>query len=306
MIYTTRVINLSYMLAFSIPFFVAFWEAIPLYRDKIIPARLCFFLMGLTIALVMQLHLSFVLLVPLAGVAFFFQFREDRRNMPVLSVCFLAGFLAGIATLIPTLAVYGIDGTGGVEQNIRPGSSKWLDILLMIPRFFYFAAFQIHFMFPDPWSYLMEKNFWLFGVAAVLEIVGWVQIVLFMGAFFFSRQGPEWMGVRRLTACVLVMLCFSFLFSIKGPESHTFFILFPLAMLYSFHCYRDWMRWFPWTRQFLAFFLIAGFIFHIGIGLDGLPRRSLYKDRGTVVKAIEKKDYKIMGLRRADEWGHGY
>jgi hypothetical protein len=67
MVYSTRVINLSYMLPFAVLFFLAIFELLPLYEQRIIPARIAFFLVGLSIAAVMQLHLSGVLMAPLAA-----------------------------------------------------------------------------------------------------------------------------------------------------------------------------------------------------------------------------------------------
>ena len=306
MVYSTRVVNPSYALVFSIIFFIAFWETLPHHREKLIPARPGFALMGLAIAAVMQLHLSWAILVPLAGASLFFQSREDRRRLPVLAVFFLAGFLAGLATLIPTLIACGFGGTGGIERNVVPNFAHVKDILLIVPRFLYFAAFQIHYMFPDTWASLLQDHPWRFWVAAPLEVIGWGQLGLFLACFFLPRRDPEWTRIRRLVACTTGMVCLSFFFSVKEPSSHTFYILFPLAMLYSFHCYRWLMGRGPWVKRLLAFSLAAGFLFHGGQALDGLANRSLYVNRAVVVKAIEQKDYRIMGLRRADEWGHGY
>ena len=306
MIYTTRVINLSYMLAFSVLFFVSLWEAVPLYREKVVPKPLCFTLMGLSFAAVMQLHMSWVLMVPLVGAAFFCQFREERRKLPVLSICFLAGFLAGVSTLVPTVVAHGLGGSGGIEQNIRLNVSHLKDMALIVPRFLYFAALQIHYMLPASWASLFRDHLWLFPVAATLEVIGWLQILLFAGVFFLPQTAPEWNRVRWLTGGTLGLVSFSFLFSVKEPTSHTFYVLFPLAILYSFYGYRKLMLLGPWVKRFMAFVLLAGFVFHGGLALDGLAHRSLYRDRPLVVQAIEKKDYTIMGLRRADDWGHGY
>jgi len=33
---------------------------------------------------------------------------------------------------------------------------------------------------------------------------------------------------------------------------------------------------------------------------------SLYKNRKQVQEAIDKRDYKILGTRRSENWGYGY
>ena len=59
-------------------------------------------------------------------------------------------------------------------------------------------------------------------------------------------------------------------------------------------------------RRLLDLSLLARFVFHGGLALDGFTHRSLYRNRPLVVKAIEQRDYKILGLRRDDKLGNGY
>jgi len=61
--------------AVAIFFFLAIFEIYPIYREKIIPERIAFFFVGLSIAAVMQLHMSWVLMIPMALAGFFFQYR---------------------------------------------------------------------------------------------------------------------------------------------------------------------------------------------------------------------------------------
>lgn len=47
-------------------------------------------------------------------------------------------------------------------------------------------------------------------------------------------------------------------------------------------------------------------IFSFGLSLFNLTHKSLYTDREKVVKAIEEKDYHVLGERRSDVWGYGF
>ena len=143
--------------------------------------------------------------------------------------------------------------------------------------------------------------------AGILLLVGFGQVLLFIISFFLRGTDLSWNRVRWCTAGAIVLTWVSFFFSIKGPSSHTFFIMFPLAMTYSLYCYDRFFK----NRRMLAirvsfFLLFAGIVFHCGLGLYSFHHRSLYCNRPLVVSAIVKKDYKILGLRRADELGRGY
>jgi hypothetical protein len=295
------------MLPFAIFFFLAIFEIYPIYREKIIPERIAFFFVGLSIAAVMQLHMSWVLMIPMALAGFFFQYRRDRGRLFAVAAYCLLGALIGFSTLIPTFIVHGIGGTGGVERNVVINSAHLADIVLILPRFLFFAAFQIHYMIPGgSWADLMRDHRWLLPFAALLEGVGWMQVAFFFICLFLPDRSPEWNRTRWFTILAVAMIHVSFLFSIKEPSSHTMYLMFPLALFYSCHCYRRLMFGHIWRRRIIAGILVVGIIFHVGLAIDNYENRSLYKRRDLVENALTQKDYKLLGLRRADEWGHGY
>jgi len=79
----------------------------------------------------------------------------------------------------------------------------------------------------------------------------------------------------------------------------------PLIMLYSFYCYNNLMRWPSAVKKAAVVLLLSGVVFHAGVGkyYFGL---SIYAKRPVIEKAIKKKDYSKVGLRRADVWRSGY
>jgi hypothetical protein len=93
------------------------------------------------------------------------------------------------------------------------------------------------------------------------------------------------------------LLYVSFLFSLKAPVSHTFYVTFPVAMLYSFYCWSEFLKKKSW-QKFAAVFLICGLLFDIGLAATNLKRVSLYRERGKIVEAIKTSDYRVLGERR--------
>jgi hypothetical protein len=111
-----------------------------------------------------------------------------------------------------------------------------------------------------------------------------------------STSGPHWKELNWLMAVIFLMIYSSFWFTSKLPLSHIYFIFFPLLMTYS--CYA-WMRfkksWGIWAQAFI----VLGVVFQFGYAITVAPRDSIYPQRDLISKAIQQKDYRIFGERRA-------
>jgi hypothetical protein len=83
-------------------------------------------------------------------------------------------------------------------------------------------------------------------------------------------------------------------------------MLLPLPVLYSFYAYQYFLERYPKWLIYFKVMIVCSVFFHIGLAMYSTHTRSLYLDRNKVIKAIEQKDYKILGNRRADDWGYGY
>ncbi|MBL7998850.1 MAG: hypothetical protein JNL32_09455, partial [Candidatus Kapabacteria bacterium] len=117
----TRVVNPSYVLPFSLLFFISAFDMLPVFTTQLLPRRLPFFLMGLGITAIMQLHLSWVLLVPYCIAALVWKSYRSPSFKQAFSVNILplaAGLAAGAITLIPTWLNAAYSPTGGAEKNI--------------------------------------------------------------------------------------------------------------------------------------------------------------------------------------------
>jgi len=76
-----------------------------------------------------------------------------------------------------------------------------------------------------------------------------------------------------------------------------YYIVLPLLSVYSFYI---WGRFAPkktW-RVFAVICLAANLWFEAGYMVVMLKKQTLYLDRARVVKAIDEKDYRILGERR--------
>lgn len=309
MCYSTRVVNPSYVLPFSILFFIGFFEMFPIYTNRLLSLNLCAFLMGAATTSIMQLHLSWVLLVPLAGAAFYVRMKEEKFG--ILNRCgfYFLGFILGLFTLLPTLINDAVASSGGTEKNIVFSIDNIKNSITIITRYLSFAAYEVPYMLGGNTPARLEvikSQLWMTPFVLFLLVIGWLQVMFFFLCFFFKNESEGWKAIKWINALTCLLLFLSFFFSIKGPSPHTFYLLLPLVILYSFYCYQWLLNRKPGMKKLLLIILVAGFFFHLGLALNNYHIRSLYTNRKQVKEAIDKKDYKILGKRRADEWGYGY
>lgn len=306
--YGTRVVNPSYVLVFSIPFFISAIELLPIYTSRIFNTRVCSILMGLCTACIMQLHLSYVLLLPFAIMVFVTQWRSGIQHALNFAVLYFIGFVAGSVTLWPTL-LHPQTSSPAVSANIQFHAENILQLFTILLRLLSFASFEVPYMLGGNTAErlsVITQNIWMAPFAVILLVTGFAQVALFIVKAIFYPGKSESTDIRNLLVLSWLMVFGSFFFSVKGPSSHTFFVMWPLPMLWSFYCY-GWMQTkFSWFKQLLTVLLVCSVFFELGWGIYNYHNKSLYKDRQRIVKAIKERDYHILGNRRADEWGYGY
>lgn len=307
--YGTRVVNPSYVLIFAIPFFIALLELLPIYKTPVISRNAAYFILGVTPGLIMQLHLSYVLLLPLIALVFFFEWKADRawRNKIYYACLCMSGFLIGILTLIPT---YLIASNGkNISSNIVFNAGNFENILSVLTRYLSYGSFEVPYILGNRSAKrleVIESNIWSVPFTLYLFLFGSLLVAAFVFVFFKNKNTGEWKKIKYLTLLVYLLIFISFFFSIKGPASHTFFIVFPLVVFYSFYCYEWLLKKYRYWKRLMYFAMISCLFFYTSLGLYNYKHKSLYKDRKIVVKAIELKNYKILGERRSDKWGYGY
>jgi hypothetical protein len=107
--------------------------------------------------------------------------------------------------------------------------------------------------------------------------------------------------VRTTTAGVLALVYVSFAFSVRPPASHALYALFPLVMIYAFYAWEIALRYRTF-RILAACLVVSGAISQAAIAARNFSDRSLYTNRGVVVRAIQEKNYHLVGERRTDSW----
>ena len=303
---STHIFNPSYVLPGAILFFVGAIETYPFLSHGLISRRWSNFMMGLSLGWIMQFHLSWVVLVPYVALSFYFQFRELGRRAALSAGWFLGGAIVPACFLIPTFIKFGFAaGMGGTGATVEFNSANlWRHLNIVegvLGRFLSFASFELpRFIGANTAARLefMKENRWLIPFVVFLTLVGILQCVALLVLWFRKMHSErDWKAIKYFTLGTVVLLYLSFLFSMKAPVSHTFYVMLPVAMLYSFYCWSEFLKQRAW-RRFAAVFIVCGLIFDLGLAVSNLKHVSIYRERKQVVEAIREKDYRLLGERR--------
>jgi hypothetical protein len=307
--YSTHIINPSYVLFGSALFFVGFFELMPGLGRGVFSARLSAFLLGFALLWVFQLHLSWVLLAPFLLAVLVARLKADPKGLPALLLFFLLGCLPMFLLILPTFLEYGFAaGMGGTGGNVRFRWESLGNILTVLARFLSFGSAEItRFLGPSNAARMefFRQHLWVVPFAAVAIAAGVCQVLWMIARFFTREPDPAFRRLRWIVLGAVAVTWLSFVFSVKGPSSHAFYVLFPLAMIYSFYSVRDLFKGKRWSR-IAVLFLVCNLAVTAGIGVRNYADRSLYKDRQTAVKAIGQRNYHLLGERRTTRSGVGY
>jgi hypothetical protein len=305
--YSTHIVNPSYVLTGSVLFFVGALETYPALSKKLIPARWANLMMGAALLWIMQLHLSWFVLFPYIAASFYFQFREHGRKALRAIIWFGAGALLVGALVLPTYLKYGLtEGLGRTDTMVSFNTGNLLNVFNIVEgilgRFLSFASFELaRFMggrSVDRLAFL-GRHPWVIPFAVFAGLVGILQPLAMLILWFTKNRGQEdWRPVKYLTLWTVCLLYVSFMFARKEPASHTFYVVLPLAMIYSFYCWNTFLQKRGW-RIFAAIFIACGILVNIALALDHYRINSLYANRSPAQSAIDAKNYLLLGERRS-------
>lgn len=313
---STWVLNPSYLLFGSVLFFIGVLEAIPALSGGFPGPSWAFALMGFGLFWDMQFHFSWILLVPFVPAALFLYGRRagwGRASQGALY--FILGSLPPVALVLPAFLRYGWDRifAGGSTVTLFNGSHA-LDFVTILARYLSLACYEIpQFIgdhFNDRWDFLVKQVPWLFPCGLFLILAGWIQPLVMLGLGLIqplvllakgkikSAFRPDALAVYLLAWAAFLTLYMSFWFTQKEPVAHIYFVYFPVVVLFSFYVW-DRLAVKPICRILGRICLVVSFFFQLGLILHRMPQQSLYLNRDQVAKAIQDKNYHLLGERRA-------
>jgi hypothetical protein len=299
--YSTHVINPSYVLPAAVVFFIGFFEAVPGFRIGTIGPPIAFGMMGAAVTWVMQIHMSWPLLLPYVAYACFATRAEGVRALAVRVLAFFGGALLPGILLIPTWVQFGLRaGSGGTLNNIHfHVVNPWM-MVTTLARFLSFPSLEINrFIATDGAKRLVffERHPWLVPLTAIAWAAGVVQPIWMLYEGIRRNGGPPmWQALRRLMAASIVLVYASYWFVMEPPQAHAFYVLAPIALVFAAYCWSFVDS--PRMRRAAAAVLAVNIAYHAGLAVAQAPEKSLYKNRVPVAAAVRLKQPEMFAHRR--------
>jgi hypothetical protein len=266
--------------------------------------------MGFALLSIAQIHMSWVLLVAYLAGLVPFALERYRRALPSCLAAFALGASLSGSLLLPTVWRHGWAATGGTQRNIQFEPLDLWTLVTITARFLSFASLEanrfIELSFARRLFFLSEHP-WLVLPLIVVLVAGMVQVALMAGLLLRRRAPwPYWGPLRALVVATPVAVYLAYFLSLKEPLASAFYVTFPIAMFYGFHCLALLDAGGRWRRASLALLAVA-LVFHAGFAVAKAPTRSLYRDRALVQAALDTRQYRLLGERRqaagtADPW----
>lgn len=301
---STNPYNPSYLLVGSGLFFLGFFEALPSLSLNLIPSWLCFAFMGFGVFWDMQLHQSWVLLPPFVLAAFALRLKKYGFNLWKEMAGLLTGAAPVTAMLVPTYLKYGMgQSNGGFHLVSLFNPANFLAFFTILGRFLSLPCQEtIRFLLDSNQTHHLDffkAVPWLWPPGAFLILMSWLQpLSLVVLGWLLRYRDAKTRAVIGVTLFTFLLLWVSFWFTSKEPLAHIFYTLMPLLMAFSLTLWASLADQKVW-RYLGITCLAAGLWFHTGWMVHMWGTQSLYADRAKVVKAIETKNYHLLGERRA-------
>ncbi len=304
--YSTHIVNPSYALFGAVLFWVGMVEATVFGERPLLPPRLADYLQGFGIVWVMQLHMSWTLLVPFAGIAWIARLRRGA-GLPAL-LALLLGCATPGALLVPTLLRFDPGQYASTQVAVRFNPINARDLDSIAAKFLSFASYELPRFIGSNHRERMAwlTRDWRIAPFAFCSVgIGLLQPIAMLLLWFRRREAATgWVGVKALAAAAILLTWFMFLFTVREPWALTFYLVFPMAFLYSLYCYAFFLKG-RWWLYLAALTLVSGLVTQTALAYRNLvdtsrypERGSLYLNRGRVATAIAKRDYRILGERR--------
>jgi hypothetical protein len=214
-----------YVLAGAVVFFVGFFEGMPQLSWRIVPFTVAWSMMGAGLLFVMQLHMSWVLLVPYVPAALIAVALSEKRPQAIASAVVAFGVGAAVPgiLLLPTILRFGWNA-GHVEGAVAFHQQSPFELVTTAARVLSFASFEVN-RFVGMSTAERLLVFWRHPVVALAVIpvaIAGVLQPLWMAVSALRPAGPgtpatkDWMRVRVLMLATIVLITGSYYFSCAG------------------------------------------------------------------------------------------
>lgn len=304
--YGTHVYNPSYLLLPNFIFFIAFFECIPSMGKKIISFSKAFFLMGFSLGFILQIHLSWPILLPFLLLALILHRPRLAETIKAGSF-FIVGMIIPCLLLFPTF--YHLGWNSVLKMNSQNSEFNFQNVFYFfnnIVRLLCYASYETFLFIGENTE---EKKEFLLKMKAlipfffILSSVTIFQLLYFPWSYFKMWKSNNTLANKNILLFLFTLITASLIFvlSTRPPVSRNLYLLLPLCLWLMFQTIDYWVGGKIWRmRVFKGLVFIA--LFYHGLmtynRFLNYPQDSLYSNRDLVVKSLEERDPYIFEVPR--------
>lgn len=294
---STHVYNPSYLLLPSVIFFVSFFESIPDLRQGWVKSGLGFFLMGLSIGVIAQLHLSWPLLLPFVLLSFWF----DRGSVSAIAkgaVIFSLGFLLPSLLTIPTIAEFGFQSVFQMKEHSQWHLANLGYIFHNLVRLLCYASYESYLFLGE--TFEEKKEFLKAGTYLLPFVVGASLLTTAQLFYFFYSYLKRWSAHSQKVKWTFYLFLIAwggssltFLISSRPPVSRNLYVLLPLMVWCMFFTIDHFVGNHKARKLFFHTIVLLSLLYHGLLATNRLlnfPAHSLYANRTLLTSSIEERD----------------
>ncbi|MBI2603518.1 MAG: hypothetical protein HYW48_10740 [Deltaproteobacteria bacterium] len=294
---STHVYNPSYLLLPSVIFFLSFFESVPLFRQGWIRGWLAFFLMGLAIGTIAQLHLSWPLLLPFVLLSGWF-LRKDWQATLKQGLLFLLGLALPSLLIIPTIVTYGTQSVFQIGEQSGWNLSNLTFVFHNLVRLLCYASYESYLFLGE--TFQEKKEFITAGVYLLPFVAGASILTVGQVSYFFYSYLRHWGRQASKVRLTFFLFLFSwvaasltFVVSSRPPVSRNLYLLVPLMLWCMFYSIDHFVGDSRGRRLFFQVVVGLSVIFHGLVTANRyfhFPTHSLYANRELLSSCLEQRD----------------
>jgi hypothetical protein len=305
--FSTHVINPSYVLPAAIVFFIAFFEALPTFSLGSVPRPAAFALMGAAIVWIMQVHMSWPLLLPFLSIAWLAARAEGMEDARGVRRGVRGRRVRSRPALDPDACA--IRRAGGFGWRVQKHSPPWREpvdsrddaraaAVVCEPgnRALHRDGRReaIRFLPPSPVARAICGD--RMDRRRLQPLWMLVDGLRFSRPRVSSIAPARWNTLRRLVGFAVLVVYASYWLVMEPPQAHAFYSLAPLALVFAAFWWVQIDS--PRMRTIAGIVLALNVCFHAGLAWAQGSELSLYTNRAPVAAAIALRQPEMFAHRR--------
>ena len=291
-------LNTAYLLFSGALVFISVLELFLFAKNTLLPKKYYFLAIGLALTFTMQLHLSWVMILPYLMVLLFFELKQGSKSLLTALGFLIIGIAIGGVTLFPTIAKFGTEIFSNSDGNVAFDITRLKRFGDLFIRYIGIASFEIN-PRTDINKLAIAENNLIIAPIWIMRIIGAAQVIFMLVGIYFIRKQKEIKRSLVLFGLSYLMALVLYLLSNKHLSVRTYILLYPIPIWFFFQAFSYWVSKYKSAIQYMLVSCIIALFSYFGIAyLNAGSKHSFKYWEYHINTAIKKQDIECFGKRR--------